>query len=65
MCNKKCNCDVLDVLGFSGVQPSKTIPPSKPKHQPPQLISEGRGEINFSKNIKESKLRRIMKIIFE
>ncbi len=52
------------IFGFFGVEPSKTIPPQKPKSLPPQIISEGAGEINFG-NKPKSKLKRILDIIFE
>ena len=67
MCKNKCDCDLLDCFGFFGVRPSKTIPPSRPKHLPPQKITEGSGEINFrsTKSERKSKLKRIFDIIFE
>ena len=36
MCNKKC--DIFDVIGFSGVRPSRTIPPQRPRNYSAQVL---------------------------
>lgn len=70
MCKKRqttqCKCDIFDIMGFSGVEPSRSIPPSKPKHLPPRRIREGEEhKFSLNDNKKPSKLKRILDILFE